>query len=58
MGEVSRVRGFGVSGFGGFGGLYGVPESQAAPVRPISLAVENAVGILRWFEMREDVWGD
>lgn len=57
MGEVSRVRGFGVSGFGGFGGLYGVPESQAAPVRPISLAVENAVGILGEFWMTEDGCG-
>jgi hypothetical protein len=35
-----------------------VPESQAAPVRPIKLAVENAVGILRWVEVRKDGCGD
>lgn len=58
LGEVSIIRGFGVSDFGVWGvGCY-VPESQAAPVRPISLAVENAVGILRWFDAREDGCGD
>lgn len=52
-----RLVWFGVSGFRALGVLGlcgGVPESQAAPVRPISLAVENAVGILRGFELRED----